>query len=197
MNIFQILRNPLVKIVAAVIIIYFALFHDKHNPEALGNRLDPQRVKSELNEAREKGNFIISNVTLAKQLAQENAKKKEIENANNREVSVRDVESGSGDDKSACGDIAEINYGIFDAENKQLDFREKQKFILGSRNNDVIENNVLGMAVGGVRDIRIPLNFKTDNKEINSMLQFNRSELRYQVTMLSFQHNPGSNLSCK
>lgn len=197
MNIFQILRNPFVKIIGAGIIIYFALFHDKSNPDALGNRLDPQRVKSELNEAREKGNFIISNVTLAKQLAEENAKKRAIETANNSEVSVYDVDAGMDGDKSACGDIVEINYGIFDVDNKQLEFKEKQKFILGNHENDVIEKNIIGMGQAGVRDIRIPINFKTSDKELLKLMQFNRGELRYQITMLSFLHNPDSKLSCK
>ena len=199
MNIFQLLRNPLVKIIGAGVILYFALFHDKNNPESLGNRLDPQRVKSELNEVREKGSFIISNVNLAKQVAEENKKKKEAEAAKNSKVSIVDIDAGSDDDKTTCGDITEINYAIYldNEDGKELVSKEKTKLILGNRENETIENNILGLGRAGVRDIKVPHDFKTNNPELKVLLETHRTNLRYRITILSFLHNPDTKLSCK
>lgn len=197
MKIFELLRNPFVKIIGAGLVIYFALFHDKHDPEALGNRLAPQRIKSELQDAQEKGNFIISNVHLAQQIAEDTAKKRAVAAALNHEVSIRDVEAGTGDDKTACGDVVEISYGIYNNEDKQIEFKEKEQLIIGTKEKEIFEKNIIGMAQGGIRDIKIPFNFSGGDKELKKMLQFNRSDLRYQVTILSFLHNPDTTLTCK
>lgn len=197
MKIFELLRNPFVKVIGIGLVLYFALFNDKNNPDALGNRLAPQRIKSELLDAGEKGNFIISNVRLAQQIAEDNARKKSVAAALNNEVSVFDIEAGSGEDKSACGDVVEISYGIYDNEGKQLGFKEKEKLIIGNNEKEIFEKNIIGMAQDGVRDIKVPYNFSGSDKELTKLLQFYRSDLRYQITLLSFLHNPDSQLVCK
>lgn len=196
MNIFALLRNPLVRIIGAAIIIYFALFHDKKNPEALGNRLAPQRVKQELNIAKENSNFIISNVALAKQIAEEKQKKKQAGTLINTEVAIQDLEEGEGELKISCGDVVELNYGIYSEDDKQIEFKEKEKLIIGSRERMFIEKNIMDMKQGGVRNIKVPLNLKTDDKELNKLLQFYRSNLRYQITILSILHNSETQLTC-
>ncbi len=197
MKVFEILRNPFVKIIGVTLIIYFALFHDRYDPEALGNRLAPQRIKNELHDAQEKVGFIISNVHLAQQIAEDNVRKKATEQSINKEVSLRDIEVGNGEDKTACGDVAEVSYTIYNNEGTQLIFKEKEKVIIGSGDREFLEKNIVGMAQNGVREINIPNNFSTSDKELIKMLQFNRSGLHCQITILSFAHNPDSKLTCK
>ena len=74
--IFNILRQPLVKLFAVILILYFGLFYDKTNPDSLGNRLAPERLRKDFNEVQEKTFFIVSNLKEAKEL---NAKKETTE----------------------------------------------------------------------------------------------------------------------
>jgi hypothetical protein len=199
MNIFKLLRNPLIKIIGVGIILYFGLLHDKHNPDALGNRLAPDVIKNDLSDAREKGKFIISNVALAKQIAEENEKKKIATAAKIITVSTIDISTGFGEDKTACGDIAEINYEIFtdNPEAKKVAFREKEKLILGNKENEVIENNIINLSKDAVRDIKVPADFNANNPELKKLLETHHTGLRYHITILSFIHNPDTKLICK
>lgn len=68
MKIINITKNPFIKISGIILIIYFALFYNKTNPNSLGNRFSPDNIKNNLREANEKTLFIMNHVNRAQQI---------------------------------------------------------------------------------------------------------------------------------
>lgn len=192
MQIFEILRNPLIKLIGIGLILYFALFANTENPKSLGNRLSSEEIKKDLNNAKDKSAFIIKNVRLANDLS-----KKAATNApKNGEVFTQDLEIGNGDVGIFCGDEAKISYAIYAKDGRQLSFIDSAKVLLGSKNNIFLEQNIIGMKNGGIRNINIPQGFQVSDPNISKILQLENSELKIQVTLISFAKVNSQNFSC-
>lgn len=71
MKISELLKNPIIKSIGIIVILYFALFANKENPHSLGNRLSSENIKKNLDIATKQTKFIASNVKTARQLAKE------------------------------------------------------------------------------------------------------------------------------
>jgi hypothetical protein len=76
MNITNITKYPIFKIIGIIAIIYFALFYNKSSPNSLGNRLSYDNIKGDLKQASEKTVFILGNINAAQKIDSE---KKDIE----------------------------------------------------------------------------------------------------------------------
>jgi hypothetical protein len=195
MKIFDLLRNPFVKITGVVLVLYFALFANTENPNSLGNRLSSDNVKQDLSEIKEKSKFIVTNVKVAQGIAKEREAQQKAE----AKISFEDLESGEGEEKVSCGNIVEISYAIYNKSGKQLEFSESKKLTVGSKENLLVEQNIIDMKRGGIRNIIIPYGFKTDDKKLESMLTFNESDLKYQITLLNITKATAVNskISCE
>lgn len=200
MKINELLRNPIIKIIGIVAIIYFALFADKKNPESLGHRFAKDKIEKNLHEAKQKSSFIITNVNLAQQMAKEkDAKNVAGNNSENRKpvaTSIEDLEEGSGDEKIICGDEVVISYGLYTKQGRQIQFQASEKLIIGVKSNWLIEQNIIGMKQGGIRNINIPQGYEANDKKLTEMLKFNASDLQYRITVLTIIHHPDSGILC-
>jgi hypothetical protein len=198
--IFKLLRNPIIKIIGISVILYYGLFANKEKPGSLGNRFSSEQIKKDFSEVREKTVFIAENVKLAREIAKEKEAEKEAEKkvaaANLAlQVSVKDLEEGVGENIS-CGDSAYINYGIYTKDGRQLEFKENQILVIGDKSNWLLEKNIIGMKQAGSRYINIPQGSRVNDSKITEYLNSNKSDLKYQVTLLAFTKNPNSQLSC-
>ncbi len=198
--IFKLLRNPIIKIIGISVILYYGLFANKEKPGSLGNRFSSEQIKKDFSEVREKTVFIAENVKLAREIAKEKEAEKEAEKkatATNPalQVSVKDLEEGVGENIS-CGDSAYINYGIYTKDGRQLEFKENQILVIGNKSNWLFEKNIIGMKQAGSRYINIPQGSQVNDSKITEYLNSNKSDLKYQVTLLAFTKNPNSQLSC-
>ena len=198
--IFKLLRNPIIKIIGISVILYYGLFANKEKPGSLGNRFSSEQIKKDFSEVREKTVFIAENVKLAREIAKEKEAEKEAEKkaaATNPalQVSVKDLEEGVGENIS-CGDSAYINYGIYTRDGRQLEFKENQILVIGDRSNWLLEKNIIGMKQAGSRYINIPQGSQVNDSKITEYLNSNKSDLKYQVTLLAFTKNPNSQISC-
>jgi hypothetical protein len=63
----SIIKNPIFRICGIVVILYYGLFQNKHDPDSLNNRLAPTKIKSNLSEISEKSVYIIQNVKKAEE----------------------------------------------------------------------------------------------------------------------------------
>jgi hypothetical protein len=198
--IFKLLRNPIIKIIGISVILYYGLFANKEKPGSLGNRFSSEQIKKDFSEVREKTVFIAENVKLAREIAKEKEAEKEAEKkaaATNPalQVSVKDLEEGVGENIS-CGDSAYINYGIYTKDGRQLEFKENQILVIGNKSNWLLEKNIIGMKQTGSRYINIPQGSQVNDSKITEYLNSNKSDLKYQVTLLAFTKNPNSQISC-
>lgn len=178
MKIFELLRNPLIKGVGIVLILYFALFANKEKPDSLGNRLSSEQIKQNFNEIQNKSKFIITNVKAAQDLAKEKEAQRKIAEQNVPKITINDLEIGTAEPSAACGDAVEISYGLYSPEGKQLEFVSSKKIIIGTDKNSVIEKNIIGMGNGGIREINV-------------------ADLKYQVTMVAVTKALNSTISCE
>ncbi len=200
MKILELLRNPLIKGIGICLVLYFALFANKQHPKSLGNRLSPENVKKDLEDATSKGSFIISNVKMANELAKnpdlQNKLKETAPVTPPADISIEDLDLGAGDKTVACGDEVAFAYGVYGKDGRQLDFVSSQKFIIGSQANVLLEKNITGMKAGGIRYINIPRGTQIADPKIARLLIRSDSDLRVQVTLLSFATTASQNLSC-
>lgn len=181
---FELLKNPIFKLVGVSLVIYFGLFHDTRNPESLGNVVSPQNLKSEISDVKEKGQFIISSVHLANQLAQNQNNAQLLDSPKNLKTVIKDKKVGEGEELS-CGDEAIFKYSVYDKKNKMIQIFNSRKFTLEKNKEHIINNETLGMKVGGTRSVYIPYGFKSEDKELIENMKFAASDLRYEITLIS------------
>lgn len=192
-NVLGFLSIPLVKFIGIGIIIYFALFSNTNDSASLRNRLSKERVNKNLQDAKEKSRFIISNVRTAQSISKEKIINPDIAN----KISLEDVTIGTSADVVRCGSEVEISYGIFSDNNLQIKTVSSEKLVVGSNINPIVEKNIFDMKQGGIRNIKIPKGFVTNNNHINEQIKFYNSGIRYQVYLLSLTTNLDTTLSCK
>lgn len=189
----KLLNNPIIKIIGVLTILYFALLHDKTNPESLGNRLSAERVKKNIHEIEEKGKFIATNISMARKYA-----KQEINNSYSSKIAIKDIKINNEGQILKCGDKAEISYDILTINDKIIYSTENEELVIGSRKKDFLEKNIVEMHEGSTRSILIPQDVYTNNIQLTNFLKENKEGLNYQVTLKKVTNNPNSlNISCE
>lgn len=184
-NILDFLRIPFVKIIGICVVLYFALFSNKQNPDSLRNRLSKEQVTKNLQTAKEQSQFIISNVRMA-----QGADKNTV-----TAVEIEDTASGQDGEAAACGSEVVISYGIYDSSNKQIKFIDSESLVIGSKKNELIEKNITGLKPDSVRNLRIPKELATNDKNLSEMLKF-YGNIRYQISVKAVTPHPESQSSC-
>lgn len=192
----NIIRNPLVKTIGIVLVLYFGLFTNKEDPGSLGNRMAPKKIKENVNEAWEQGKFIATNVKKAQELAKTTDKKPETLSSLDK-VIAEDLNKGVGEKSLTCGDSAIISYGLYNLDGHQLDFIVAEKFTIGERKNWLIEKNLIGMKIDGARIIGVPQDFITDDIKLAQLLKLGKTDLKYHVSLKDIVPTPPkSKISC-
>lgn len=180
----RLLKNPIVRACGVAMVLYFALFANKENPESLGNRLSADNVKKNLGDMKEKGKFIAVNVKAAQDVAKQmkSMPKPVVKAENFAGIKVSDLTKGEGA-AAICSDEVIVDYGLYGNKGKQLYFISSEKFTLGQRQNWLLEKHILGMQKGTVRSLMIPQNFDTDNAKIKQYLLTNRTGIEFKITL--------------
>ncbi len=196
----KLLENPLIKIIGIVAVLYFALFHNKNNPQSLGNRFSSKQIKKNLNDIQEKGKFIASNV----QAVNSYTEAQEVEKDGkvilpSTEAVAKDLSLGSGEKSVVCGEEVEVFISLNSDKAKNLMNTPSAKFLIGSKERWLIEKNIIGMKKGGVREIKIPQGFQGDDKDLAQFLQENKTDLTYQIILqkITKDADPKSTLTCE
>ncbi len=195
MNIFKILKNPLIKWTGIILVIYYALFANKQSPQSLGNRLSKENVQKNLEQMKEKSKFIVTNVKVANEVAKEREEKRRLTMGDEERIFLKDIKAGEGDKVTSCSDNIEISYVIYSPSGQQLEFAPNERIIIGSKKNWPIEKNIIGMKKNAVREIILPGNVETNDEKLLKLLKLNPEGLKYQATILSFSSS-GSSLLC-
>lgn len=200
MKIVDLVRHPLVKTTGIVLILYFALFSNKENPNSLGNRLSKDRIKQNLGEVQEKSKFIVTNVKKAQQMAKDKELEQQEESQKISPIIIEDLNPGAGVKVASCGDQVNIIYGLYSKNGKQLEFINPKKLVIGSNELPTLERNIVGMKQYGIRNIITTTTFSASNTSDTRLAGFIKSygTIRYQVTLLSFQKAPKqTTISCE
>ena len=70
-NVLNILRNPVIKIIGTILVLYYALFHNNKNPESMANRFSSTNIQKNVAAAKQNSVSIIHNIERAKLEAKE------------------------------------------------------------------------------------------------------------------------------
>lgn len=76
----KLINNRFFKIFGIAAILYYGLLHNKTNPESLGNRLSPEKIKSNIGEVSKKSANIMYEIKKAEELKQNNNQLKNNQN---------------------------------------------------------------------------------------------------------------------
>ena len=99
-------------------------------------------------------------------------------------IIVQDLETGSGNDVLSCGRKANISYKIIAKNNnRELESIAQARILIGGGSNLLIENKIIGMKKGGLRQIDVFQSFKTADKKLAILLR-RGSDLIYQVRLI-------------
>jgi len=180
MNIFQLLQNPLVKIIGIAAVLYFGLLYKNDDPESLKTRLDPNRIKSEIDEAKQKGQFILTNLNDAKNpqisAAQKPTEKKD-------EISINDLILGNSHEMVKCGEEVLLDYVIYDINGHKIDQKNDVTLIANSASENSIAKYIIGARKSGIREIHVPYNAETKDEETINYRKIVAASFKYQVTI--------------
>lgn len=184
----DLLKNPLIRIIGVMLIIYFALFDNKQSPNSLGNRLNPEVVKKDLNEVQQKSRFILNNIRIAQNNQVGAQNKTEEPSPATTLATFQDVNIGDGDEIVKCGANAVISYRVVNQQGNLIERNFEEKLAIGKKTNWLIEENIIGMKRGGTRIIKLPKSFATSDEKIIKLLNSSDSDLEYHITLLDFSN---------
>ncbi len=188
-NIISFLQIPLVRIIGVIVVLYFGLFSNKEKPDSLGNRLSRDEIVKNFNEVKERTRFISTTIQSGGQ--------NQVQIAKNSQLDIEDIEPGTGNASIDCGMEAKISYSVFDQSGKQIRNPSEEKIIIGSKINDFIEKNIIGMKSGSIRNIQVPKDYISSNQTVNQLLNFYKSDLRFQIIITEFDESQiASNKPC-
>lgn len=186
------LKNPLFKIAGVLLILYFALFANKKNPESLGNRLSSENIKKNFGEMRQRGQYIATNLNKAQEELNKTPEEVKIERLEERKREIvstkKEVVKGEGD-RIKCGDEAIINYEVFRDDHHFIFKRDDVEIFVGSRKEIFLESNIIGMKKGATRAIKIDKYFETKDRRLSSLLKKYKQGLIYKITIVTFDKN--------
>jgi hypothetical protein len=191
---FKLMQNRLFRIVGSLLILYLAVFHERHDPDSIGSFVQSGALKSQISEAKKQGKFIAKNVHLARQKDKTNGEDELLSANNNIKLSKKTIKSGTGTEVLECGDEAQIKYEIYD-NNRKLIQSSSKKIIASKGTSQIISYIALGMKNDEVRVSRIPSNFQSSDRELIESMKFTLNSLKYKVTLVAITNKKSS--SCK
>jgi len=196
MKAFKLLKNPIIKNIGIIIILYFALFHNKSNPDSLGVRLSGENLKKGAEELKNRAAFIATNVSEAQKFAEQ---KQRIIKEDERKVQIlphSDLAIGDGEFVASCGDEAIISYQVLNDKNEILDLTDSNKIKIGVGENLFLENKIIGMKSNGIREIKVPKSFLLQDEKLQTLLTKANSDLKFQVTVSKINPKGASRAKC-
>jgi hypothetical protein len=186
----KLLKNPLIRLIGIVAILYIGLFSNTYQKDSLGNRLSTSQIKKNLSEVKDKSFNIITNVKKARDYSSNS----------DSSLIIKEVKIGQGSGV-VCGDLVSISYRLL-ANNYPITKSKNQQVTIGKKEfNYIIENNLVGLKVGGQRLLNIPDNYKIQDQALTQELSPLRTKagLSYEIDLLTIekpQNSDPSALQC-
>lgn len=189
MNLLQIFNNKFLRIIGIAAVLYFAFFSGK-NENGLHNLLNKENIGQSVEQLNKQAQTISYGLAEAKKESE--MLKMQQAQATNNNILIDDLKIGDSAQSLLCYDEAQISYEVFASkDNKKLKIVGLQQIVIGNRANNLIEKNIIGMKKGGIRTLKIPVNYNTGDKELVQMLRDNQ-ELIYKIMLLDFANTPKS-----
>lgn len=187
----KIFHSKWFKFFVTVGFVYFLYLSSKEDKQSISNALTSENIKNSiktLNEAKKNYNYYNKQKNINQELKENNLsalqlKIKDYKNINNNENSY----------KSNCKDKLKLEISIYD--NKQELIKKQQiEVILGSKQNEFLEQIASNLSSDNWRLVEVPIGYKTNDTEIDNLLQ--TKILEYRITILDLTPNFSPQIIC-
>ena len=191
----NILKLPIVKLIAMIALLYYIFDKTKNDPRSVASKINKENISRSVE-------IIKQNIHNASQVTQNlNQDQKDAytneENTNNEqktELTYQDIRKGLADNEAVCGSEVEIEYTLMNKNNNDIINKSNIKFDIGSKFNEIIEKTLIGMSAGGIRVVDIPKNFKTGDLVYDKMIE--NSDMVYKILLLKVSDQAKSGAVC-
>ena len=198
MSINNFLKLPIVKLIATVALLYYIFNETKTDPRSASYYLTKENIDKSLDSVKKNlNNFSEAQKEIKAINSNEDANPQESEVLNNNQkiaLNYKDIRQGVGENEVACGSQVSIEYTLINSNNGDIINKSNMDFEVGSRFNELIEKGLIGMKMGGIRNIDIPKNFKIGDNIYDKMIQ--DSAMVYKVLLLKISDLPNQNAVC-
>ena len=187
----KIFHSKWFKFFVTVGFVYFLYLSSKEDKQSISNVLTSENIQNgikTLNEAKEKYNYYNKQKNINQELKENNLsalqlKIKDYKNINNNENSY----------KSNCKDKLKLEISIYD--NKQELIKKQQiEVVLGSKQNEFLEQIASNLSSDNWRLVEVPIGYKTNDTEIDNLLQ--TKILEYRINILDLTPNFSPQIIC-
>ena len=187
----KIFNSKWFKFFVTVGFVYFLYLSSKEDKQSISNVLTSENIQNgikTLNEAKEKYNYYNKQKNINQELKENNLsalqlKIKDYKNINNNENSY----------KSNCKDKLKLEISIYD--NKQELIKKQQiEVVLGSKQNEFLEQIASNLSSDNWRLVEVPIGYKTNDTEIDNLLQ--TKILEYRINILDLTPNFSPQIIC-
>jgi hypothetical protein len=187
----KIFHSKWFKFFVTVGFVYFLYLSSKEDKQSISNAFTSENIENgikTLNEAKKNYNYYNKQKNINQELKENNLsalqlKIKDYKNINNNENSY----------KSNCKDKLKLEISIYD--NKQELIKKQQiEVILGSKQNEFLEQIASNLSSDNWRLAEVPIGYKTNDTEIDNLLQ--TKILEYRITILDLTPNFSPQIIC-
>ena len=183
----NLLKLPIVKLIAMFAMLYYIFEKTKEDPKTIAYHIKKENIGKSLE-------IINQNISIGSDIKLKmNDESSDQENKKST-LNYYDVRQGSGEREAICGSEVFIEYAFMGKENNNIINKSNMKFEIGSRFNELIERSLIGMTAGGVRVVDIPQDFKTGDASYDEMIQ--NSKMVYKILLLSVSEATKNDAVC-
>jgi len=207
--ILKLLRSPLVRIIGAITILYYALFANTYEKDSLGNRLSKKTIEKNLEETKRKSLYIAVNIKKAQDYKKNKISGNSPSNTtsenqnpnlpNNFSISliIKDIQIGQGKE-AKCGDKITANYIIYDNEGNKLDSITNYTVRIDENSvKSIVKENLIGLKAGSKRLIILPVTYKTkDGESFKYMALSHNKGINYEINLIKVEEAKNTAAKC-
>lgn len=187
----NLLKMPIVKLIAMFAMLYYIFEKTKDDPRTISYHIKKENIGKSI----EIANKNIANLSAIKEELQKKDLNQNPDRQNNEMIlSFQDIRQGVGNKQVVCGSEVFIEYSLMSKNSGDVINKSTIKFEIGSKFNEIIERTLIGMTAGGIRVVDIPHDFRVGDQRYDDMIQ--NSNMVYKISLLTVSEEAKLNAIC-
>jgi hypothetical protein len=187
----NLLKMPIVKLIAMFALLYYIFDKTKDDPRTISYHLNKENIGKSI----EIANKNINNLSAIKEeLQKKDSNQNFDQQVDKMNLSFQDIRQGIGSNQAVCGSEVFIEYSLMSKNSGDVLNKSNIKFEIGSKFNEIIEKTLIGMTAGGIRVVDIPHDFRVGDQRYDDMIQ--NSNMVYKISLLTVSEEAKPNAIC-
>lgn len=210
MKISDIINSKFVRIIALIVVLYFAIFSHKDHPNSVSSSVSIDGINKNFDEVKQRTGFIVSNIKTAQNYDHQKddviSNKKIIDSLGFIDEKYLDtiktqiLGEGFGDRYVNCLDEVVFNIDFYDNNNNKIKSMLYQTIVAGSNKNNIIAKKIVGMKKNSIIRFDLGRDLYMNNEIIQNLISNKDIDIYFEVLILDFKKllNPEEyGLSCQ